>query len=386
MGIRPLAGQNNGDAPEEILRNWIEAEKVLALYAKTGGGEPALLKAIEGAEEAAMEFRKSDLYRSYDISAFSHEGQVEQVLRFLEGVKTALRRGDMPSAEHYAGEVRGALFEWRRYDTGLLNQIHLSYLYQNIIFIIAILGLLVFLALMQRSARRSDKQARRSAAYTRNVVRAQEAERGRIARELHDSVISELRRLSFLPFAEGGTGAPEFSRGCDDLIRRIREICQNLIPVELSRLGLVEALKNLCEIFETRSGIECRLVVEEGLSLGALSTENQLHCYRLIQEALSNIEKHAAATEASVALRNQLRGRAKSLLMCVTDDGKGFSALPPECPPELPPSTGTAAAETAETPVRGIQSMYDRAAMLRGKLSFESAEGAGVMVRIELPL
>jgi signal transduction histidine kinase len=204
------------------------------------------------------------------------------------------------------------------------------------------------------------------------MAAAQEAERSRIARELHDSVIPELRQLSFLPYARHSDGnAPvQFSSGCDRLIGRIREICQALIPPDFDRLGLLESLKTLCGGFENSTGIECRLIITEGLEISGLSAEKQLHCFRIIQEALMNIEKHAGATEVSVVLRQERNRKKRMLLICITDDGKGFAGKTGEASPGG----------------LGIPGMYDRAVMLGGVLSFESARDAGVMVRLEIPL
>jgi signal transduction histidine kinase len=251
----------------------------------------------------------------------------------------------------------------------MMNRIQLTYLNQNKIFIFAIIGLSIYHTLMIRVSRRFQKRERRAMAYARSITAAHEEERSRIARELHDTVITELRHLSFLPFAkDAGENVPAlFSSGCDALIRRVREICQILIPPDFEKLGLVESLKNLCGTLESRSGIECRLIIAEGFDPTRLSAEQQLSCFRIIQESLTNIEEHAGATEASVVLRQDRSSAGPVLLVCVTDDGKGFD-------PDAPTSG------------LGIAGMRERAAMLGGELFFESASGAGAMVRLEVPL
>jgi signal transduction histidine kinase len=271
-------------------------------------------------------------------------------------------------------DIRDKLNTWHEQDMKMADAIHLSYFYQFFIFafIICIFALTVWL--LSRALKGSLRREEQSAGFSRSMVLAQEAERSRIARELHDQVIQDLRRLSFMGYAREAEKADpaELSSGCDTLIGRIREICHTLIPPDFERLGLLESLKNLCIGFEHTSGVECRLVAPGDLKIAPLSREMELQVYRIIQEALSNIEKHAGASEVSVALRNEdaPKGGGKTLLVCVTDDGVGFD-------PALAHKNANHL---------GIRGMYDRIAILGGKLSFESAAGAGVMVRIEVPL
>jgi signal transduction histidine kinase len=243
-----------------------------------------------------------------------------------------------------------------------MNGIQLNYIYQNSIFIITILALVCFLTLQLRKVKQADAKAERSAAFSRDIVLAQERERSRIARELHDTVIPEVRRIGFLSQGMQFQGS-EIEGVCDTLILSIREICQNLIPPDFNLLGLGESLKNLCIAFETKSGIECRPMIPDNLNLGALGPDMQLQCYRMVQEALTNIEKHAKASEVSVTLR--ING--DTLFIFVTDDGTGFDP-----------------AKYAEG--LGIRGMYDRMSMLGGTLSFQTEPGEGVMVRMEVPL
>jgi signal transduction histidine kinase len=376
----PLTGLENENNPDErgtvygILRKWYAAENALTAWVQAAGAAQnsgAVLWALDETAAAVEDFRAGYVYRSYLVSSFPLKDRIDELMEILRRIKTALQQGKTEEAERNARTARNILIEWLKYDTEMMNRIQLTYINQNKIFIFAIIGLLIYHTFMFRASRRLQKQERRAVAYSRSIAAAHEEERSRIARELHDSVITELRHLSFLPFtkqAEGNVPAL-FSSGCDALIRRIREICQDLIPPDFNRLGLVESLKTLCGTFEIRSGIECRLVLQEGLEPVSLSTEKQLYCFRIIQECLANIEKHAGAAETSVVLRKERGGAGPVLLICVTDDGKGLAAFSPSLAGRL-----------------GITGMRDRAAMLGGKLFFESERGAGVMVRLEVPI
>jgi signal transduction histidine kinase len=99
----------------------------------------------------------------------------------------------------------------------------------------------------------------------------------------------------------------------------------------------------------------------------------QLQCYRIVQEALTNIEKHTSAGEAALTVRNARRvfpGEAEkrnSLLICVSDDGGGFAHNPPQ-------------------QSLGLRGMYERAALLGAELLFFSEKAQGLTVRLEIPL
>jgi signal transduction histidine kinase len=129
--------------------------------------------------------------------------------------------------------------------------------------------------------------------------------------------------------------------------------------------------------FEKRTGIECRAGIQDNLNLAGLSAEMQLLCYRIVQEALTNIERHAKAREAVLSIRNSRRvfpgegGQRESLLICVSDDGGGSAQ-------KYFTSPGTASL--------GIRSMYERTRILGGALEFLNEPGQGLTVRLEAPL
>jgi signal transduction histidine kinase len=156
----------------------------------------------------------------------------------------------------------------------------------------------------------------------------------------------------------------------NDILAQVKTICNNLVPPDFRQLGLVGALRVLCGEFSGKNAIECRVSVQENLDIETLGIENQLQCYRLVQESLSNIAKHSGATEAVVVVRKAASPKP-SLLICVSDDGKGFAK---------PPSQYDGAAGM------GIRGMYERIAILGGELSFLTMPGEGAMVRIEIPL
>jgi signal transduction histidine kinase len=156
-----------------------------------------------------------------------------------------------------------------------------------------------------------------------------------------------------------------------NIAARIREVCSAIMPPNFSRLSLSDSLVQLSMDFEKRTGIECRAGVQE-LDLKGLEPRMQLQCYRIVQEALNNIEKHTHSSEVVISARNSRRrfpgkaGQQDTILVCVSDDGGGF--------------------RQEGRHGLGIRGMYERAALMGADLSFISESGQGLTVRLEIPL
>ena len=202
----------------------------------------------------------------------------------------------------------------------------------------------------------------------RRALAAQEGERARIARDLHDEVgqaltgvMLELKQIGDLP-PERMQGAVARAREeVRDSLEELREIGRRLRPEALDHLGLRSALTALTTELGRHS--EVRLERRIPAELPPLSSEEDVVLYRIAQEALTNVLRHADATTAVLDLR--LDGGA--LKMTVVDDGRGFESR-----------NGTSTA--------GIRGMRERAVMVGGKLEIESARGSGTTVRLTLPV
>jgi signal transduction histidine kinase len=206
----------------------------------------------------------------------------------------------------------------------------------------------------------------------RQVLLAQEQERQRVARELHDSV-SQL--LSTTQHRAQGLAAHLKADGRDsqarveDLIhllertmREVRLISRNLRPSELDDLGLLAALSSLVEETTERTGINVQLTAPR-IPFG-LSPELELTIYRVAQEALSNVEKHSRARSATLCLER----RGKVLVMTIQDDGKSFA----------PKTTGRSG--------WGLLNMRERASHVDGTLEIEAKPGKGTAIVFRVPI
>jgi signal transduction histidine kinase len=226
---------------------------------------------------------------------------------------------------------------------------------------------------------RSLRKEAEGSEYSRTILLAQEQERGRIARELHDTVAQDLWRLLFrTDLIRKSENTAERNRLCaevynsqNEIMIRVRDICDNLIPPDFQYSRLDGALYNLCHKFKQRTGIDCNLTIPGNLQLGSLNSDMQLQCFRIVQECLSNIEKHSQATSAPVVIRNNAKS---GLLIIVTDNGKGF----------IPPG-GDSGQKLKEQGHYGLRSIYERAASLNGTLTIDSEMGEGTTITLSIP-
>jgi two-component system sensor histidine kinase UhpB len=199
---------------------------------------------------------------------------------------------------------------------------------------------------------RLESERRESA---RRALAAQEDERVRIARELHDEIGQALTG-ALLVLEQGETGeAREAVRGA---LGEVREIARRLRPEALDDLGLVPALAAL-SVAAQRSA---RLRVERRLqSPGELTAEEELVVYRVAQEALTNVARHAHAKRVTLSLSREPAG----VVLEVADDGAGL-------PPDLREGTG-------------LRGMRERAVLVGARLELAPASDSGLRVRLVIP-
>jgi signal transduction histidine kinase len=154
----------------------------------------------------------------------------------------------------------------------------------------------------------------------------------------------------------------------DGILRDVHDLAWELRPSLLDSLGLAAAILRSAEEYGKRFGVRIDCQVDD-LDRRRLGPEVATAVYRIVQEALTNVAKHAQATRVSVVLRD----RGASLLAIVEDDGQGFVV--------------EAVLSSAATEKRlGLFGMSERAALLGGRLSVESAPGRGTTVFVEIPL
>jgi len=231
-------------------------------------------------------------------------------------------------------------------------------------------------AVIYRDTRQKQRQAIQQAAqqaFAHQLIESQEHERKRIAAELHDSLGQSL--LIVKNRAQLGQiaahDAPEFLEqfewivsSATQSIEEVREIAQNLRPYHLDRLGLTKALEVMIEKVAATTKIR---FISELVPLNELfSKKDAITLYRVVQESLNNIVKHAEATEARIRVERT----TDSVTLTIEDNGRGF-----------------APADAAAKPDGfGLAGMAERVRMLGGALQIEAQEGRGTTVAIRLAL
>jgi signal transduction histidine kinase len=224
--------------------------------------------------------------------------------------------------------------------------------------------------LAQRAAVAVDLSERVSRDAVRRVVEAQELERARLARELHDetgqaltSILLGLKPLEQAAKTDETLGAVASVRELVvSTLQDVRRLAVELRPSALDDFGLVSAVERLAETFRAQTGM--RVDLETQLGEERLPGEVETALYRIVQEALTNIVKHAEASRVSILLTR----KDGSALAVVEDDGLGFDP-------------GAARDEGL-----GLVGMRERVGLVGGRLRIESSTGAGATLVAEVPL
>lgn len=252
------------------------------------------------------------------------------------------------------------------------TRVQRTFVYIGAITLVALLvvfgtGMLINL----RERRLADAKLKR---LTQRVFDAQEEERGRVARELHDGISQILVGVRYalenarLRLARGKDGAQEpLEKGIASLgqaITEVRRISRDLRPGVLDDLGLGPAIKTLTEDFAARTGITCAF--ETVVFRNRLDNDARIALYRIAQEALTNVERHAGASHVAV----DIRGHRKGATLSISDNGCGMPALN-----QVRGAMGL-----------GLRNMQERMEQLGGRLDISEAQGGGTTIAATVPL
>jgi signal transduction histidine kinase len=235
-------------------------------------------------------------------------------------------------------------------------------------------------ATLRRQAEAVSEELQRSKErlqfYLREITDAQEAERQRVARELHDDTIQSLvlvgRSLDALLPRAGASPADGLKRRVEEAraqldaaVDGVRRLARDLRPSILDRLGLIPSIEWLLSELARRQGLETRLDVDGEVE--RLPSEVEVSLFRIVQEALRNVELHAQARGVSITLTAE----AGQLRVRIHDDGRGFN---------LSDVIGRDRHSGL-----GLQGMRERAQLLGGRVDIESEPGTGSTILATVP-
>lgn len=219
----------------------------------------------------------------------------------------------------------------------------------------------------------AEERARSLQERITQTALAQEEERRRISRELHDGLgpsladltnrLSLCRQLVRVDPRKAETGLDEATASLRGHIKEIRELINDLRPLALDQLGLAEAVRQYVERFGEESGIKVSLAISGSLPVDPLT---EVTIYRVVQESLTNVRRHSQATAVEVALR----GSTEDVAVTVSDNGQGFA-------PEK--------AITALDQGIGLTSMRERAELVGGSFTVHSLPGQGCRTFLHIP-
>ncbi len=208
---------------------------------------------------------------------------------------------------------------------------------------------------------KNKAEKKRNEVYTHNLIKAQEEERTRVARELHDSVG---QKLMLLTKKTKTAGNPEMEFLASNTLEELRTISRGLHPATLERLGPTAAIKTMIDEVDANTSIFFTHEIEDIDTF--LSKEASLHLYRIIQEVLNNMVKHAEAKAASVTIEKK-KNTIEAIIM---DNGKGF-----EHSEKLKTSNSL-----------GMKTLLERAKILHSKIDIKSQLNKGTTITLIIPI
>ncbi|HEY1185021.1 MAG TPA: sensor histidine kinase [Bryobacteraceae bacterium] len=253
-----------------------------------------------------------------------------------------------------------------------LNQLTSELLRTTVIFagasvLLALLFAVITVRMVSRLVRGMEWQTAELGRVSWHMLEDQEATARRFSHELHDELGQSLTAIktNLAALAAGGEANAERTSDClrlvDEATANVRQMSQLLRPTILDDFGLAASLRWQVEGFAARTGIDARF---ESNFDGRLPGETETHLFRIAQEALTNVARHAAAHRVTVTLTAE-KGR---LRLSVEDDGKGLAGTP------------------AEGRGMGMIGMRARARIAGGELTERSQPGQGVLIEVRLPI
>jgi signal transduction histidine kinase len=203
----------------------------------------------------------------------------------------------------------------------------------------------------------------------RSVIDGQDQERNRLSRELHDgigqsliAVKLQLENAEIQNYSMMRAGIDSAKNMIDLTIEDVRRVCNALLPAALDEFGIVSTLRALCSELSSLAGFKA--VFENEGSLDRMSKKSQVYLYRIAQETMNNIAKHARATQVVMKL---IRDN-NIVTLQVTDNGKGFIFDP-----------------VSFAHRNGLQNMRERTQLLQGEFTINSHPGKGTTIKVSIP-
>ncbi|ANI88286.1 hypothetical protein A9P82_02585 [Arachidicoccus ginsenosidimutans] len=352
--------QMMGSNEQQMIFTIYSSYAYAAKYQDASRNIKALQNAIDTfTQQNNLMYVRDGYFNLYSIAQMQH--RPEDAMKYYRQFDST---GKILSSEHnnrYIAELQ-TKYETQKKETQIqLQQKELQrkslFNQMLLVLLLAIVTGTAFIVTRER-LKRKRKEAEQQQRFTNQLLARGEAERSRVARDLHDGLSQELLLLKN-QVSSGGNIQPE---KIDNIINEVRTISHNIHPVMLDQIGLKESILHICEQLMNTE----QLFISTDIQYhNELSKEKELQLFRIIQEALNNIVKYASAHAAKIHIcKNE-----NIFITSIQDNGKGFDV---------------AEALRGKSSF-GLQSIIERSKSMNGKALILSDNG-GTIIKIEIPL
>lgn len=207
----------------------------------------------------------------------------------------------------------------------------------------------------------SKKKQKLQESFTQDIIKTQDNERSRIAKELHDSIGQKLLVLKNTIQLKDVIITEEVNL-LDETIKEVREMSHNLHPFQFEKLGLLNSLEDLIAAFQKSSSVFYSAEIQDFSQF--IPKEKELFIYRILQECISNVEKHSEATACNLSVKEE----KDHLIFQLKDNGKGFNVQQ----------------KFKKNNSLGLISLQERAEYIGVQLTFDSSEGKGTIITLKI--
>lgn len=345
----------------KIYEDWIQVESSISTDTEDNS--------LEYFFKRHKEFTETDIYKNMIIS---------------ETYGDSLKKLDAAIESEDIAQIRSAVFNLGQLDLLISQKSNHEYIYLSQLLLVFCVIISVFLFIIYKNYEKKRNEAKQMGIYSRFMIDGIETERSRISKEIHDTVLQDIKALSFkyelidsADVQNNESLKDELISQTNSCISQLRAICNNLTPIELSGNnkdinGFILAIHNLIDQFTEKSGIECILKMQDKLDISSLSMKQTINIFRIIQEALNNIEKHAKASIVSIIITIIQNNNQKMLKVYITDNGTGFNSE------KLLKETALQYGHF------GISNMRNRAKDINASFSISSEINSGTEIKLEV--
>ena len=335
----------------------------------------------------------TDSYRDSTLYTFSQVHEIPNYQNILQIEKVALKF--LSELEQNKTENISNLFmELQNAIINYLSQINSDFTYSSKILTIVLLISVVFcvaIIWVSLSHVKTTKEKNilkdkvlENEFITKTIVQVQEKERERISRDLHDTVLQDIRAEQlFLDKLKKIISSKEKDEELENILEQIISsgksslkntsmIVKNLVPPEVEMEDFMLSLNDLVFNFQNTREIQCSFYTNSNVLLKKLDIEQKTHIYRIVQEAMTNAAKHANPTEIKVVVREDLENNLINFF--ITDDGCGFN------------NKTVKEIGIEKSTKLGLKGMESRAILLNGTLQIQSDEETGTHIKLVVPI